>query len=176
LIARLPADEARRSGGVQPGTGAYMSPEQVLGRELDGRSDLYSAAIVLFEMLTGKTPFDEGDKSELMVRASQVEDTPPPITQLLPQAPPVMDLLFARALAKNPDHRYPSAIELGNAFCQALGIPETPGWRAQREFAKRATGMVPAAMVPPRKKGGTQPIAQVDANAMRNHLANVYAK
>ncbi|HNS99716.1 MAG TPA: serine/threonine-protein kinase, partial [Polyangiaceae bacterium] len=175
-IARLPADEARRSGGVQPGTGAYMSPEQVLGRELDGRSDLYSAAIVLFEMLTGKTPFDEGDKSELMVRASQVEDTPPPITQLLPQAPPVMDLLFARALAKNPDHRYPSAIELGNAFCQALGIPETPGWRAQREFAKRATGMVPAAMVPPRKKGGTQPIAQVDANAMRNHLANVYAK
>ena len=175
-IARLPADEARRSGGIQPGTGAYMSPEQVLGRDLDGRSDLYSAAIVLYEALTGRTPFDDGEKSELMVRASQVDDTPPPLTYLLPQAPPVMDLLFARALAKNPDHRYPSAIELGNAFCQALGIPETPGWKAQREFARRATGMVPAAMVPPRKKGGTQPIPQVDADAMRSRLADAYVK
>jgi serine/threonine-protein kinase len=153
-----------------------MSPEQVLGRDLDGRSDLYSAAIVLYEALTGRTPFDDGEKSELMVRASQVDDTPPPLTYLLPQAPPVMDLLFARALAKNPDHRYPSAIELGNAFCQALGIPETPGWKAQREFARRATGMVPAAMVPPRKKGGTQPIPQVDADAMRNRLADAYVK
>ena len=175
-IARLPADEARRSGGIQPGTGAYMSPEQVLGRDLDGRSDLYSAAIVLYEALTGFTPFDDGEKSELMVRASQVDDTPPPITQFIRGAPPVLDLLFARALAKNPDHRYPSAIELGNAFCQALGIPETPGWKAQREFARRATGMVPAAMVPPRKKGGTLPIPQVDADAMRSRLAGNYAK
>ncbi len=175
-IARLPADVAQRSGGMQPGTGAYMSPEQVLGRNLDGRSDLYSAAIVLYEALTGVTPFEDPDKSELMVRASQVDDTPPPITRLIPQAPPVIDLLFARALAKNPDHRYPSAIELGNAFCQALGIAETPGWRAQREFAKRATGMVPAAMVPPRKKGGTQPIPQADAAAIRNNLAGAYQK
>ncbi len=175
-IARLPADLARRSGGIQPGTGAYMSPEQVLGRDLDGRSDLYSAGIVLYETLTGFTPFDDGDKSELMVRASQVDDTPPPITQFLPSAPPVLDLLFARVLAKNPDHRYPSAIELGNAFCQALGIQDTPGWKAQREFARRATGMVPAAMVPPRKRGGTQPIPQIDAQAMRNDLAGAYAK
>ena len=173
-IAQLPADEAQRFGGVQPGTGAYMSPEQVAGWPLDGRSDLYSAAIVLYEALTGRTPFDDGEKSELMVRKSQMDDTPPPITGFLPGAPPIMDMLFARALAKNPDNRFANAIELGNAFSSALGLPDTPGWRAQREFAKRATGMVPAEMLSPRKIGRTIPIAQVDANAMRCKLASVY--
>ena len=175
-IARLPADVVRRSGGIQPGTGAYMSPEQVLGRDLDGRSDLYSAAIVLFEMLTGLTPFDDPDKSELMVRAAQVDDTAPPLTRFIPSAPPVVDMLFARALAKNPDLRFPSAIELGNVFSRALGLPETPGWKAQREFARRATGIVPGSPGAARKKGGTQPIAQADAENMRNQVAGAYVK
>jgi len=172
-IARLPADEAQRTGGMQPGSGMYMSPEQVLGHPLDGRSDLYSAAIVLYEALTGRTPFDDGEKSELMLRKSQVDDAPPPITRILPGTPPVMDMLFARALAKDPRNRFATAVELGNAFCQALGRPDTPGWRAQREFAKRATGMVPAAATPS-TKGKTIPIPLIDADAMRNKLASVY--
>lgn len=175
-IARLPQDIARLTRGLQPGTGAYMSPEQVLGYELDGRSDLYSAAIVLYESLTGRTPFDDGTKNELMVRACQVESSAPPITSILPQAPPIMDMLFARALAKNPDHRFQNAIALGDAFCDALGIGETTGWKAQREFAKKATGMVPAAMVRTRKKGDTMPIRQNEADAMRHQLADMYIK
>lgn len=175
-IARLPADVAQQGQGMQPGTGAYMSPEQVLGRELDGRSDLYSAAIVLFEMITGRTPFDDGVKSEMMIRHGQVQEVAPSITSLIPQAPPVIDMLFARALAKNPDHRFQHAIEFGNAFCQALGIPDTVGWKAQRQFAKMATGMVPQHMVSEdvRRKAATMPVSQADAEAIRLKLAGMY--
>ena len=186
-IARLPADEAQRSGGLQPGSGAYMSPEQVRGHHLDGRSDLYSAAIVLYEALAGRTPFDDGSGSELLVRKSQIEDPPPPVSSFLNEVPPVVDMLFARALAKDPSNRFQTASELGNAFCDALGLPRTPGWKAQLEFARHATGIVP--LMPPappaqdsgreiknieRKKGNTMPIPQVEANAMRCKLANVY--
>jgi len=173
-IARLPADEAKHTGGLQPGTGAYMSPEQVQGFHLDGRSDLYSAAIVLYEALTGRTPFDDGEVSELMIRKSQVDDTPPPITMFLPEAHPIMDMLFARALAKDPNNRFQSAVEIGNAFCDALGLKDTPGWKAQREFARRAVGIVPAAMLPRSTAGKTQPIPKVEANQMRANLARVY--
>jgi eukaryotic-like serine/threonine-protein kinase len=137
-IARVPADEARNTGGMAPGTGAYMAPEQVLGKDLDARTDLYSAAIVLFEMLTSRTPFDSPERNEMMVRAAQVEEPPPPITRFVLQAPPVLDMLFARALAKDPMHRFGTAIELAEAFRRALGLPETPGWNAQRELAEQA--------------------------------------
>lgn len=119
---------------LAPGTGAYMSPEQVLSRPLDGRSDLYSAAIVLYEMLAGRPPFLD-DQGEFSVRKAQVETPPPPIRAYLPQAPPIVDALFARALAKDPASRFESAIEMGDAFRTALGMPDTPEWRAQADIA-----------------------------------------
>ena len=134
-IAQIPAEEARNTGGLAPGTGAYMSPEQVLNRPLDPRSDLYSAAIVLYEMLTGVTPFDRPERSELMVRAAQLEEVPAKLSSILWQAPPVLDQLMARALAKDPTLRFGSALELGEAFRESLGLPKTPGWAAQRELA-----------------------------------------
>jgi hypothetical protein len=62
----------------------------------------------------------------------------PPIRTFLPQAPPVLDALFARALAKDPALRFASAIELGDAFRRALGLPETAEWQAQADFAQAA--------------------------------------
>jgi serine/threonine-protein kinase len=123
---------------LAPGTGAYMSPEQVLGRDLDGRSDLYSAGIVLYEMLTGRPPFLPSERSEFALRMDQVESTPPDIRTLLPEAPPVLGHLFTRALAKSPDARFRTAIEMGDAFRSALGLPSTPEWRAQGEIASVA--------------------------------------
>jgi serine/threonine-protein kinase len=120
---------------LAPGTGAYMSPEQVLGRDLDGRSDLYSAAIVLFEALAGRPPFLPSEKSEFALRMDQVETPPPPIRQYVPQAPPLLDQLFWRALAKDPAARFANAIEMGDAFRAAFGLPSTPEWRAQGEIA-----------------------------------------
>ncbi|MEI9939323.1 MAG: serine/threonine-protein kinase [Pseudomonadota bacterium] len=140
-IAQVPAEEARNTGGMAPGTGAYMSPEQVLNQPLDPRADLYSAAIVLYEMLTGVTPFDSPDRNELMVRAAQIEQTPAPLSSILKQAPPILDMLMARALAKDPAHRFGSAVELGETFRTALGLPETPGWSLQQELADVAKTM-----------------------------------
>ena len=140
-IAQVPAEEARNTGGMAPGTGAYMAPEQVLNHPLDARADLYSAAIVLYEMLTGVTPFDSPDRSELMVRAAQIEQPPAQLSSILKQAPPVLDMLMARALAKDPALRYGSAVELGETFRSALGLPEAPGWSLQQELAQVAKTM-----------------------------------
>jgi serine/threonine protein kinase len=137
-IARLPAELAKQSGGMAPGTGAYMAPEQVMGQPLDPRADLYAAAIVMYEMLTGSTPFDTPDRTELAVRAAQLDEAPPPVTQRLRGAPAMLDLVFARALAKHRDLRYDSARALGDALRLALGLPDTPGWRAQAELSRVA--------------------------------------
>lgn len=138
-IARTNQPNAPDERHLAPGTGPYMSPEQVLSQPLDGRSDLYSAAIVLYEMLSGRPPFSPQDKSEFFVRQEQVHAQPPPIRTFVPQAPPVLDALFARALAKDKTARFDDAIEMGNAFREALGIPDSPEWRAQAEIAQEAS-------------------------------------
>ncbi len=92
-------------------------------------------------MLTGMTPFDAPTRNEIMVRTAQVEETATPVTQLVPQAPPVLDLLFARALAKDPMHRYPSAIELGEAFRKTLELEDSAGWEAQQRLAENAASI-----------------------------------
>ena len=172
-IARIPAEGVAATGGVAPGTGAYMSPEAVQGLELDPRSDLYSAAIVLFEMLVGQSPFDTPDRSEIAVRTAQLEEPPPPITSLVPSAPPVLDVLMAHALAKNPALRYRSALELGDAFRTALGLPPTEGWNAQKELAALAKTISGLELpeVPP-----TQGDAQERAEALRGDLVLAFQK
>jgi serine/threonine-protein kinase len=124
-----------------------MSPEAVLGRTLDGRSDLYSAGIVLYEMLAGRTPFSIENKSEFAVRMEQVEQQPPPIRTFVHQAPPVLETLFHRALAKDPGVRFSTALEMGESFRIAMGLPDSEEWRAQRELATEAPK--------PRNKGQT---------------------
>jgi len=142
-IARLVADPADQAvslhtHGIAPGTGAYMSPEQVLSQPIDGRSDLYSAAIVFYEMLAGRTPFTIDNKSEFLVRQEQVQVAPPRIRTFVPQAPRTLDALFARALAKDPQYRFSSAIEMGDAFRVALDMDDTPAWKAQAAIAREA--------------------------------------
>jgi serine/threonine protein kinase len=134
----LPEELAKQSGGMAPGTGAYMAPEQVMAQPLDPRADLYAAAIVMFEMLTGITPFDSPERSEMMIRAAQLDEAPPPISKMVLGAPSGLDLVFARALAKNKALRYESARALGEAFRGALGLADSAGWKAQEELSKVA--------------------------------------
>jgi len=136
-IARLPASK-RATGNAAPGTGAYMSPEQVSSSAIDTRSDLYAAAIVLFEMLTGRTPFESEERSELQVRLAQLNEAPTSLTRLIANAPPVLDGFFAQMLAKDPNSRLASAILMGEALRTSLGLPDTSGWAAERRLAEKA--------------------------------------
>jgi serine/threonine-protein kinase len=126
------------SGSMAPGTGAYMSPEQVMGMPVDGRSDFYSAAIVLYEMLAGRPPFVPGELSELQLRVEQVESTPPAMTHVLPGAPPALDAFFAHALAKSAAGRFQSAAELVETAGRAMGFTPSAAWQSQRELADAA--------------------------------------
>lgn len=137
-IARLPMRSTGNTGSVAPGTGAYMSPEQVTAASLDARSDLYSAAIVLFEMLSGRTPFESKDCSELHLRMAQLNEAPPAISSRVPNAPAVLDQFFARSLAKDRQHRFSDAIAMGESLRNGLGLPDTSGWAAERRLAEHA--------------------------------------
>ena len=114
-------DSARQTTtGVTAGTPAYMSPEQAQGAVTDGRTDIYSLGIVLYEILAGKLPFD--GETTLSILLKHVTEVPQPI----PDLPPLMQKVLDRALEKNVKDRYQSPAEFANAFSAALDIlPET---------------------------------------------------
>ena len=96
--------------GLVFGTPAYMAPEQALGRAIDGRADLYAVATILFEMLTGRVPFDHRDP--MMQMRMQVKAPPPRIDMLAKRAPwctPQLVALIEGGLIKEPENRFPSA-------------------------------------------------------------------
>src|SRR5436309_2471681 len=108
-IARAGTSQMTETGSIV-GTAQYLSPEQARGGEVDQRSDLYSLGIVLYELLTGKTPF-EGD-TPVEIAMKHLSNPPKPPSKLRPDIPRELDLVVLRALAKNPDDRYQSADEM----------------------------------------------------------------
>lgn len=100
--------------GGAVGTPKYMSPEQAKGLRGDSRSDVFSAAVVLYELLTGKLPF-EGE-NQFVVIHQIVSHNPAPPSGVNPEVPKAMDEVMARAMAKNPDERYATAREFGLAL------------------------------------------------------------
>lgn len=118
-IARL--TEGRPDGakgltavGTVIGTPEYMSPEQLMGSELDARSDLYSAGAVLFECVTGRAVFEAPNVTALIIK--HVEEEPVDPRTLVPEVPRDLALLILKALAKAPEARFQSAEEMGNAL------------------------------------------------------------
>ncbi|MCX5332795.1 MULTISPECIES: protein kinase [unclassified Streptomyces] len=93
--------------GMVVGTPQYLSPEQALGRGVDARSDLYSVGIMLFQLVTGRLPFDAD--SPLAIAYAHVQEEPVAASQINRSLPPAVDALIARALKKNPNERFPSA-------------------------------------------------------------------
>jgi serine/threonine-protein kinase len=122
-IAKLrdQAGNLTQTGNVM-GTPRYMSPEQCLGEELDGRSDIYSFGVVLYEMLTGRAPFDA--PSLAAVIGQQIHKPPPPVREQNPSLPPAVETVMQRALAKRPEERPPTAGQLAQELAAALNAPD----------------------------------------------------
>src|ERR687896_2026514 len=112
-IARAGASDMTETGSIM-GTAQYLSPEQAQGQPVDARSDLYSIGIVLYELLTGRVPFDA--ESPVTVALKQVSEDALRPRDLNPAVPPALDAVAMRALRKEPAERFQSA----DAFIAAL--------------------------------------------------------
>jgi serine/threonine-protein kinase len=131
--------------GLTLGTPAYMSPEQASAdEEIDGRSDVYSLACVLYEMLAGQPPFTGSGAREIMLR--QVTAPPPSARVARPDLPPEVDAVLARALAKDPAARFPTAGDFGRALARAVsGGTATYGGLAAAAVGPPAIAVLPFA-------------------------------
>lgn len=131
-IARLKGSGGPTRIGFMAGTLRYMSPEQIQAQDVDGRSDLYSAALVLHELLSGRPAFDQ--PTEYGLARAQVESPPPDLRERRPDLPPRLESLVLRALNKDPADRFGSAAEfrghledlLREEACTANGLPVLP--------------------------------------------------
>ena len=118
-VARLAErSTANTEAGLVLGTPAYMPPEQLLGETVDARSDLYAAGVVLYECLTGKLPFEAGSVISLVAKLLK-EDARPP-QEVNPEIPPALSALVLQLLAKRPEDRVQTAVDLGTQLA-ALG-------------------------------------------------------
>src|SRR3989441_5843546 len=116
-----PAIAKLTATGIILGTPEFMSPEQIPGKPLDARSDIYALGIVAFEMFTGKLPFQGRNAQEMMI--ARLRGRPVPIRQYRPDVPAALEKALARAMATDADARYATALE----FAEALTAQASPG-------------------------------------------------
>ena len=118
-IARIESSGLTQVGTIM-GTPAYMSPEQFTGQVVDPRTDLYSAGVVLYQLLTGERPF-EGSMTAIMQKA--LNSTPPKPSEIAVTAPLAFDAVVQRAMAKRPEQRFASAAAFSEALHAAQDAP-----------------------------------------------------
>jgi hypothetical protein len=117
-IARTKGSKTLTATGMTLGTPYYMAPEQVESKSVDKRADLYSLGVVLYELLTGKLPFDAEEPINVIIM--HLNDTPPPPRKHNSHIPPELELIVLRLLEKDPAHRFQSADELVSALQKYL--------------------------------------------------------
>jgi predicted Ser/Thr protein kinase len=154
-IAKFTAAQTNVTGSAIIGTPAYISPEQAQGEAIDGRSDVYALGIILYEMLSGKPPFDADTPMAVVVK--HITEPVPHILDFNPQLPAGVEMVIERAMAKNRDERFSTAGQMADAL-QAVARGETPDLSASTIAGARASTMAGATRVataPPR--AGEQP-------------------
>lgn len=136
-IARVVAATAPPATDTVSGTPHYMSPEQVAGDQLDGRTDVYSLGVVLYELATGNRPVSGNSDREVM--ANQVRQAPRPLSEAVPEMPRALAQAITRALAKDPAERWRNAGEMADALRRAsapdqLLTPQQARKRSRRRW------------------------------------------
>jgi serine/threonine-protein kinase len=116
-IARIETSNLTQRGDML-GTPSYMSPEQYMGEATDGRSDIFSTGVILYELLTGERPFRGDSSGQIMQKI--LHDTPANASELNPLVPPTADWLIGKALAKDAQDRFASAREFQSALYSAI--------------------------------------------------------
>src|SRR5689334_9202275 len=144
-IARLPNSAVKTMTGLILGSPRYMSPEQVIGKTIDARSDIFSLGVVLYEALTGVAPFD-GDNVNAIMYAT-VNTTPPPPSSHNRAVPAMLDLIVAKAMAKLLEDRYQTIKEFADDM---------------REVRRQMDASKPSAAL----KAATSPVARVIPDKM----------
>ncbi|MPZ72215.1 MAG: Stk1 family PASTA domain-containing Ser/Thr kinase [Nitriliruptorales bacterium] len=138
-IARAVNAETVTQTAAVFGTAAYIAPEQAQGLPVDARTDVYSLGVVLYEMLTGRQPFSAD--SAVALAYKHVSEDPVRPTQINAEIPPALEAVVMRAMAKNPDNRYPNARQLHDDIDRAM--------RGERVSAPSVMAYAPTQALPP---------------------------
>ena len=158
-IARALGSAPLTREGRMVGTLEYLAPERAMGNPFDERSDLYSAGVVYYEMLSGRVPF-ESDSDYALIRA-QAEQPPPSLANFGVHVPqPLVDVLM-RSLAKNPDERYPNAAAMATALREAKARAEAEGPVIKETRLAPQSQFQPASAQAPAKSSQTWLLAAV---------------
>ena len=118
----IEAEHVKTQIGQVLGTPRYMSPEQAFGREIDGRSDLFSLGVVMYEMITGQRAFGGGSAATLALQITQ--DEPAPIGALAPESPRGLQFIVNKLLSKRPDRRFADGAQLVSALRREQNVLE----------------------------------------------------
>ena len=134
--------------GTTVGSPFYMSPEQAMGRaDVDGRSDEFALAAILYEMLTGKVAFEAANLAKILMRI--MHEMPAPPSQVNPALPRAIDDVIAKALSKQKEQRYPGALAFAEAALAAFGIPDAVADWSNRSLAELETALSEAEAAKP---------------------------
>src|SRR4029453_5262781 len=136
-ISRTATSQMTEAGSIV-GTAQYLSPEQARGAPVDQRSDIYSVGVVLFELLTGKLPFN--GETPLEIAMKHLSEIPRPPSELRPEVPADLDMVVLRALAKDPSDRYENAEEMERDLARVA-----QGGTVAAETAEAATAVLTGA-------------------------------
>ncbi len=184
-LAKMPEEEAPRTDqsrattvdspisgeGQVRGTVPYMAPEQLRGEGVDARADLFSLGIILYELSTGRRPFNGGSSAE--ISSSILRDTPEPLTRVRADLPADLERIVSRCLEKNPRERMQSAVDV-NLELRRLGRNWEPGERGVTK--KPATEKVATIAVLPFVNRSASADDEYFSDGLADELLNVLAK
>lgn len=153
--------------GMIFGTPAYMSPEQASGNPLDGRTDIYACGVIMYRMVTGRPPFTSETTTGLLMK--QIMDTPAPVLEQQPSCDPKVAAVIERAMAKDPDERYPTMKAMLadlRAVLSGRAVSVAPAPRPSSSATVAAGLPAPSALPPPPSSKSPLAVALIGSVAL----------